>query len=347
MPARNRQCLTWCLLSASMVSLSAGCSLFPGLSDRPKSPAPWSDRSRDYPVRVSPSDPNKPTLSLPVSRPMDDAKSSKANVAPAAFPPEAPRPPAITPPSVTNPPSPTILPNPPKLDPPPAAPPEPPLPIVIPAPPPPPIVAALQHFLENRPDRALDDLKGYPPEVQKMLIHLLPLVATLADDKVNPNDPATAEHMAEQLKSCLAELHMPLAIDKMCYCKDAKSFGCYEPLQLNYQFHAGTGDHAGERVRVYLELKNLSVRQNRELFESMISSKFEIHDSTDKIVSRQDDTDALFRSHSPRNDIFLVCEFEVPPKVPPGTYTLWIEIKDTLSKPARTTRKAIELRIGD
>ena len=46
-------------------------------------------------------------------------------------------------------------------------------------------MVALMNFVENRPDRALEALQGCPQCNQKLLMRLLPLLAYLADPKVD------------------------------------------------------------------------------------------------------------------------------------------------------------------
>jgi hypothetical protein len=178
-------------------------------------------------------------------------------------------------------------------------------------------------------------------------MRLLPLLAYLADPKVDLSDPATAQRVFEQIEGVRGTISPPLAIDKMCFCKDVKSFGCYDPLPPNHEFRACTEEHRGEQARVYLELRNLSAHAKGQFFQSAIFSRITIHDSDDKEAFRQEDANEVFQTRSPRNDVFLECQFEVPRKIPPGTYTLVIEITDKLSKPTRTTKKSIEMRIGN
>ncbi len=340
MAVRDWRVLTIWLMSAVA---APGCALFPGWQDRPRR---VTSEPRELPVRqssaIADAESRKP-LPNPTPKPPADAPAIRPVVSPTVYPSDPGRPSTT---SATPPASPRDL----QL--PPAGSAEGPSMVVKPvpplssAPPQPVIMTALQQVLDNRPDRALDAIQRCPPNNQKLLMLLLPLVADLADGKLDAADPAAAERLNDQLNSAESELRLPLSIARMFFCRDVKSFGCYDPLPPRHEFRAGSDDRRGEMVHVYLELRNLSARQKDEFYDSMLSSKVEIRDSQDNRVSLQEDPNALFRSRSLRNDIFLQCQFEVPRDIPPGTYTLWIEITDTYSRPQRVTRKSIEMRIG-
>jgi hypothetical protein len=209
------------------------------------------------------------------------------------------------------------------------------------------LLAAVRFVLVNRPEQAREALRRCPANNQALLEILLPLLADLAEGRVDATNAENVQHVNEQFEAGVAQLkpYLPLNISQMCFCKDAKSFGYFEPLPPRTEFRAGIDDHCGEMVRVYLELRNLTVRQSGAIFESSLVSKLEIRDSQDRTVFRHDDHAPPFKYRSQRNDVFLQCQFEVPPKLPPGTYTLWIEITDVLSDRPHVAHKAIEMRI--
>jgi hypothetical protein len=209
------------------------------------------------------------------------------------------------------------------------------------------VVSVLRAMLDNRPDRAMEAIQRCPPNNQKLLLILMSMISDLGGGKVDVTDPVSAEHLDDLIRSAHLELrpHLPLKIEKMFFCRDIKSFGNYEPLPPRYEFRAGGGDHCGEMVQVYLELRNFPVRTQGDMFESTLASKIEIRDGQDQPVFRHDEQARVFRSRSPRSDMFFKYQFEVPPHLPPGTYSLSIEIDDTQSQPARSVRQAIEMRI--
>jgi hypothetical protein len=314
------------MFTTSIALASPGCSIVPGMAET---------GSRDtYPVRLVREGPDHPVAKGSAVRPPVASGETQQPLTTIIYPTddahsaESSGPTPVAPPDSVPPPEPPPL-------------------VVRQSPQQPAVVTALQYTLDNRPDRALDAVQNCPQANQKLIMRLLPPLADLADPKVDISQPATAQRIYELLRSAESELSLSLTIDKMCFCKNVKSFGCYDVMAPSHEFRAGNDEHGGERVRVYLELRNLSAHQNGQVFQSAIASRIAIHDSEDKEAFRQDDPNEMFQSRSPRNDIFLECQFEVPRHIPPGTYTLWIDITDKLAKPPHTARRSIEMKIGN
>ncbi len=325
MPARYRRLFAWWMLTMAIAVASPGCGMLPGMPET---------TSRDYPVRVVRDGPDHPVAKGSTSHPLAGSGESQQPLVTIVYPTDEPHSIVANGPAPVAPPDSVPPPDPPPL-------------LVRQTPPQPADVMALQYMHDNRPDRALDAVQACPQANQKMLMRVLQIVDDLSDPKVDISQPATAQRVFEQLKGAESELSLPLTIEKMCFCKSVKNFGCYDLLPPSHEFRAGNDEHGGERVRVYLELRNLSARQSGSFFQSAIASRIAIHDSEDKEAFRQDDPNERFQSLSPRNDIFLECQFEVPRHIPPGTYTLWIDITDKLSKPQHTARRSIEMKIGN
>jgi hypothetical protein len=230
-------------------------------------------------------------------------------------------------------------------------------PVVIelgpPAPPELPLVAALRALMEKRPDEAMEYLKGYDKVNQEMLLCLLPLAARLGEGGVQQAPAGEVTAILAQLRALERQLaeRAALGIDKMCLCRKIEGYGVYEKIPDDWAFAAGVNEQAGELVQVYVELRDFASRQQGQGYETCLASTLEIHDYRGNLVWRRDFPPQPDRSHSPRHDYFINYRFCVPPHVPPGSYVLWITVKDLTGQPgkdapaSRTARASVDFRV--
>jgi hypothetical protein len=222
-----------------------------------------------------------------------------------------------------------------------------------PTPPDPPVVAALRALLEKRPGEALDLLKNYDKANQDILLCLLPLAVRLAEGSLQHPHPGELAVVLEQLRTLersLAE-RSALGIEKMCLCRRIDSYGVYEKAPDDWAYAAGVGDQAGELVQVYVELRNFANKQQGSSYETCLASTLEIRDYRGNLVWRRDFPAQPDQSHSPRHDYFINYRFALPPHLPPGSYVLWIQVKDLTGQPGkdvpvyRTARRSLDFRV--
>jgi hypothetical protein len=216
-----------------------------------------------------------------------------------------------------------------------------------------PVVSALRALLDKRPAEALECLKAYDKANQEMLLCLLPLAVRLTEGGLQQPQPAELAALLEQLRILerpLAE-RSALTIDKMCLCRKIESYGVYERIPDDGAFVAGAGEQAGDLVQVYVELGNFACKQQGNGFETCLASMLEIRDYRGNLVWRRDFPAQPDRSRSPRHDYFINYRFCVPPHVPPGSYVLWVQVKDLTGQPGkdapdfRTARRSVDFRV--
>jgi hypothetical protein len=217
----------------------------------------------------------------------------------------------------------------------------------------PPLVAALRALIEKRPAEALDLLKGYEKASQELLLSLLPLAVRLTEGGLQQPNPGELAAVLEQIRALerpLAE-RAALGIDKMCLCRKIESYGVYQKVPDDWAYAAGVGDQPGELVQVYVELRNFASKQQGSSYETCLASSLEIRDYHGTLVWRRDFQAQPDHSHSPRHDYFINYRFAVPPHVPPGSYVLWIQVKDLTGQPGkdapayRTARRSLDFRV--
>jgi hypothetical protein len=202
-----------------------------------------------------------------------------------------------------------------------------------------PLVAALRASLQRRPTEALDAVGRYPRANQEMLLVLLPVAARLTEGDIDHVSPREAAELADLVQGVEERLrrHAALRIDKMIFCRKIDDYGEYtarETINGIATFECGAGDQPGEPVQVYVELRNVSSRQHGDGYETRLAGSIELLDFEGQSAYRMDFAPEVHRGQSARHDFFVNCSFSVPRKVPPGRYTLRVEVRDITGLPA-------------
>ena len=209
-----------------------------------------------------------------------------------------------------------------------------------------PLVWAMRCFLDKRPVEAMEVLKRYDKTSQDLLLCMLPLAARLGDaglQKATPREMSNTVSELNRVADTLAP-RAELVIDKMCFCRFLDSdkfgmFGVYEPLEEDHPFHAG------ERKRLYIELRNFTNERVSNGYQIRLKSHMQIRDYRGAIAwelgfpeLRPDIT------KSPRHDFCDQFGFVVQPnKVPPGRYTLWLRVTDLPT--GRTAARSLDFLV--
>lgn len=220
-----------------------------------------------------------------------------------------------------------------------------------------PLVTALRALLEKHPpEEAVALLQTYDPGQQKLLSDLLALAASLADGgltRARPSDVAALLDRLEALEQALRP-RAALVMEKLCFCSAIDNFGLYVPLGDGHGFRAPGAGQPGERVQVYAEVRNFTSQPVRDQFETKLKGTLEIHDGKSGRPLVSYDLSCTDRSRTPRRDFFVNFHFDVPARLPPGSYTLWVHIKDVTPGPdgspqaPRAARRSLDFRVvGD
>jgi len=202
-----------------------------------------------------------------------------------------------------------------------------------------PLVDALRAYLQKRPADALDALGRYEKANQEILLVALPFAARLTEGDVNRMSPREAAELADLMQGVEERLRQraALRIEKMLFCRKIDDFGEYavrETVNGIPTFEGGAGDQPGEPVQVYVELRNVSSRQVGDSYETRLAGSIELLDFQGQSAYRKDFAPEVHHGQSARHDFFVNCSFSVPRKVPPGRYTLRVEVRDITGLPA-------------
>lgn len=218
----------------------------------------------------------------------------------------------------------------------------------------PPLLAALRCALEKHPDEARQLLAKHDKSDPKLLFALVQLTAGLGAGELEKLPPAEMAATLEQLHTLAASLkkHAPLTLENMLLCRHIEGFGRYETLPADYRFQAAAEGCPGERVQVYVEVRNFSARPRDGQFATALDSVLEVRDAQRRKVAVMKLGECQDVSRTPRHDYFLNFQFHVPPQLSPGLYTLWVTVKDTTDGPvngdgadSRVARRSLDFQV--
>ena len=209
-----------------------------------------------------------------------------------------------------------------------------------------PAVLAFKQILENKPEEASKTLKNGPapnPEMVEFLLTAAGLI--LKNDVLNSKEASQALDMVGKAQEKLRK-QAALNLENLQFCKDIHGFGSFDPLTSSPGFQQGKGTQPGEKIMVYVEVENVHCSKDNGVYESMLSSNLEIHDSNGKILNMAFPP-RIDRSRAQRSDYHLTFQFRVPPKLQPGLYTLWVSVEETAisGQVPRSCKKSIDFKV--
>ena len=219
------------------------------------------------------------------------------------------------------------------------------------------LVAALRCLLQKRSAEALELLQNYDGPSRDLLLTLLPLAARAGDGGIEHATPQETAVMLEQLRQLETVLRprAALTLDRVCLCRKINGFGDCEPWPEDHAFQAGGDGGRGERMQVYVEVRNFTSRFRGGLYETSLAGTVEIRDFANKLVfptSRIDFPACVDRSQTPRQDYFVNLRFYLPSPMPEGRYTMHVLIKDVLDPAAgdgaapRSAARSLDFTVG-
>jgi hypothetical protein len=106
---------------------------------------------------------------------------------------------------------------------------------------------------------------------------------------------------------------------------------------------------------VYAEVRNFTSRPVGDHFETVLKGQLAIHDGRHEapLITFALEP-CIDRSRTPRQDFFVNFHFHTPNKLPPGSYTLWVQVEDMTPapdgtrRPPRVARRSLDFQVvGD
>ncbi|HZZ79892.1 MAG TPA: hypothetical protein VFE62_15340 [Gemmataceae bacterium] len=213
-----------------------------------------------------------------------------------------------------------------------------------------PLVLALQLMIDNRHPEAIQALRAYDDETQEFFLRLLPPLTVFAKTPISKLSPQEIQLVQELLYSLRDQLRTRCALDvnRMTYCKSIEGFGNYVPLPDNYAFLKASGNSPGEKVQLYVELRNFaSIKGTDGIYLTKLSCKLQLKDANNKEVWKWafDPKETTHRRSACLNDYHGSFSFYVP-SIPAGTYKLDLTVVDeTLPDVRRVAHKSLDFRV--
>jgi hypothetical protein len=214
------------------------------------------------------------------------------------------------------------------------------------------VVLALKALLEKKDDfdKAVAYLNGFDRHSRDVLMRLLPMVESL-------HRKGGAPLQTEEVNFLLAQLQLlqpilcaktDLVIDTLCLCESIDGYGQYTPKRQGYAYKAGiVGRQGGERVNVYFEVKNLSSVPQGRYWTTRLNSTLSLRDGEGAVVWSYNyrNREQPLQSAEPHSDCYRNYYFFVP-ALPPGKYTLCLEVVDETCQQQRVARKSVEFPVA-
>jgi hypothetical protein len=212
-----------------------------------------------------------------------------------------------------------------------------------------PLVLAMQCLSNNKPQEAMEHLQRCPAANQEFFMRLLPILAILKDKSIDQLSVSEAAALQEQVQRLLLAViaRSDLVVDKICLCDRIDGYGRFTPKREDYAFKAGTGKQAGELVNVYVEVRNMASVLRDRYYTTLLNGTVRIRDQQGATVWSYNyrKREQPLQSGEPRFDCYRSYDFFVPP-MPPGRYTLSIEIVDETCQPHRMAQKSVEFLVA-
>jgi hypothetical protein len=207
------------------------------------------------------------------------------------------------------------------------------------------LLSALRCFLNQQPQEAIAWLRRYEEPNQELLLRLLPVTVRLTtEQRLKPVDVEKGTAIVEEFNELLGVPPQgnPI-IDKVCLCEDIKTFGNYRPFPEEHSFQPR------DLVWIYVEVRNFTsarseAKPGEVFYETHLNTSARI-----KNFARNNQWPLNFhrlgpdRSRTRRHDYWDSLSFNMP-DLPPGRYTLEIEVED--GQTARKTTRTVDFQIG-
>jgi hypothetical protein len=217
----------------------------------------------------------------------------------------------------------------------------------------PPLALAFRAFQENKPEQAIEHLKGFDPPNQEVLLQLIPAVVQASRANLSRPDAEEAAAVARQFEAAAGAVlrRSGFGIRKAIVCMKVDGYGVYTPTRDPTEPLL-----PGKLYSVYIELENVpclpDIRKDglagyltRLEVEMQVADEagraVEIVDVKGKTLGPKSVSSKNHFTRSPLRDYHLEARFETPTR--PGAYTVTFEVRDP--RTGRSVSKPIPFRV--
>ena len=186
------------------------------------------------------------------------------------------------------------------------------------------LLRAVRAFQQNKPDEAVELLKGYDPATQQILLSILPPLARIGDGRLQQMRPEEMDVLVEQMTKVPNMLRPRATLQAATSACAGRSTTSphVEPFPDRHEFRPG------DIVYLYMELANFSCTADEKGGYSVtLASSLELKDGGGAVVWRADPKEVPDKVSTPPQDYYRNFRLSVP-NVPAGTYTLAVKTTD-------------------
>jgi hypothetical protein len=182
---------------------------------------------------------------------------------------------------------------------------------------------------------------GATPAVDSKVVLAVADADSLAKSKVVPASSVASE-LADESASADGDASKAgeLKVDRFHFCTEINGFASTVSRPLSPM-------NPGERLLAYVEVMNFESVQLGELFETKLSCRMKLEDSSGQVVFSQDFGDVVDRCVGRRKDFFCHFLLTVPDTLAPGSYRWRLSITDQTSKQTREQTLNAEIGSGE
>jgi hypothetical protein len=163
--------------------------------------------------------------------------------------------------------------------------------------------------------------------------------AALMDELANPDDKSRYVTAAFRIDEALMDLRQlcPIRIRNIRFAEDVWAFADYLPRSEECQ--------AGEKLGVYLELENPSVRRTGGGYNVSASVSYEIRSNSGSVLEKYSDIAIQSSLPNQRRDYYVHLKIPLPESISPGEYQLRISVTDLNDESMQFAEEQIPFKV--
>ncbi|MCG8408534.1 MAG: hypothetical protein MI923_25310 [Phycisphaerales bacterium] len=187
----------------------------------------------------------------------------------------------------------------------------------------------MMYLINGQDEKALAPAEGVDADIQEIIQAQIKALID-ARSSTGRDSAAWANRQLESVEELRRRMRSraDLAVPKVTLCTAIEGFGRYDPIEPT-EFPAGRKN----LVLVYIEVDNFSSEQTTSgLFRTLLSVRQELFNKAGESLWNKKDENIEDLARQKRRDFYLtIGPIAIPKTLPPGEYSLKIEVEDVLA----------------
>jgi hypothetical protein len=179
----------------------------------------------------------------------------------------------------------------------------------------------LEMILGNR-NEAVKPIAGVDKPINEFMANQMLGFTAFLDEAGTPEQRTRNTNALFRFDESLMELRKvcPIKLKKVQFVKEWDTYGSFIPRTEDC--------HAGEKLDLYMELENPTVRHTQYGFNVSASVSYEIRDRTANVLQKINSIAVEETTPSQKRDYCIGLRVLLPEKIPPGQYQLRVNVTD-------------------